>query len=83
LRAGREAALTALRFSRQTLARTKRNAERYLVCVSVVVVVTGAGVVVCCVVVLVLCVGSDAQPDINARATTVRQEMIIFFMPGV
>jgi hypothetical protein len=48
-----------------------------------VVVVVGPGVVVCCDVVVVLCVASEAQPDINARATTVRQETIIFFMPKV
>jgi hypothetical protein len=52
--------------------------------VSVVVVVVGPGTVVCCdVVVVLLCVASEAQPDINARATTVRQEMIIFFIRGV
>ena len=76
----REAALTALGFSRQAPARTKRKAEHYLVCVSVVVVVTGAGTVVCSDVVVVLCVVSEAQPDMNARATMVRQEMIIFFI---
>ena len=80
LRAGGEAALAALGFLRQTPARIKRKAERYLVCVSVVVVVTGAGTVVCCDVEVVLCVASEAQPDINARAATVRQEMIIFFI---
>ena len=63
-----------------TPARTKGSAGRYLLCVSVVVVVVGPGVVVCCDVVVVLCVPSEAQPDTNARATTVRQEMIIFFM---
>ncbi len=74
----------ALGFSRQTPTRTKGKAERYLVCVSVVVVVTGAGTVVCSdVVVLLLCVASEAQPDINARATTVRQETIIFFIRTV
>jgi len=46
----------------------------------VVVVVVGPGVVVCCDVVVVLRVPSEAQPDINARAATVRQDMIIFFM---
>ena len=46
-----------------------------------VVVVTGAGTVVCSDVVdLLLCVVSEAQPDINARAATVRQEMISFFI---
>jgi hypothetical protein len=80
LRAEREAALTALGLSRQAPARTKRKAERYLVCVSVVVVVTGAGTVVCSDVVVVLCVVSEAQPEINARAAMVRQEMIIFFI---
>jgi hypothetical protein len=81
LRAEGDAALAALRFSRQTPACTKRKAERYLLCVSVVVVVTGAGTVVCCdVVVVLLCAVSEAQPDINARAATVRQEMIIFFI---
>jgi hypothetical protein len=49
----------------------------------VVVVVTGAGVVVCSVVVVVLWVASEEHPDINARATTVRQEMIIFFIAEV
>jgi hypothetical protein len=61
--------------------RAPKKAERYLDCVSVVVVVVGPGTVVCCdVVVVLLCVASEAQPDINARATTVRQEMIIFFI---
>ena len=83
LRAEREATLAALRFSRQTSARTKGKAERYLLCVSVVVVVTGLGVVVCSVVVVLLCVPSEAQPDINARATMVRQETIIVFMRKV
>jgi hypothetical protein len=62
LRAAREAALTALEFSRQTPARTQGKAERYLLCVSVVVVVVGPGVVVCCDVVVRLCVESEAQP---------------------
>jgi hypothetical protein len=83
LRAEREATLAALGFSRQTSARTKGKAERYLLCVSVVVVVTGLGVVVCSVVVVLLCVPSEAQPDINARATMVRQETIIVFMRKV
>ena len=83
LGAEREAALTALAFSRQTPARTKGKAELYLLCVSVVVVVMGPGCVVCCDVVVLLCEASEAQPDINARATTVRQETIIFFMPRV
>ena len=49
-----------------------------------VVVVTGAGVVVCCdVVVVELCDGLEAQPYDNTTATTVRQEMIIFFIRGV
>jgi len=78
LRAEREAALAALGFSRQTPAPTKTKAERYLLCVSVVVVVMGPGCVVCCDVVVLLCEASEAQPDINARATTVRQETIIF-----
>ncbi len=64
----------------RTPAPTRGKAERYLVCVSVVVVVTGAGVVVCCVVVVVLCVGSEAQPEINASTATVRQETISFFI---
>jgi hypothetical protein len=72
-----------LGFSRQTPARIKGKAERYLVCVSVVVVVVGLGVVVCCDVVVVLCEGLEAQPDINATATTVRQETIIFFIRRV
>jgi hypothetical protein len=46
----------------------------------VVVVVVGPGTVVCCDVVVVLWVASEAQPDINARATTARQERIIFFI---
>jgi hypothetical protein len=79
----RDAALTALEFSRQTPARNKGKAERYLVCVSVVVVVTGLDVVVCSDVVVLLCEPSEAQPDINARATTVRQEAIIFFIRRV
>ena len=54
LRAEREAALTVLRFTRQTPTCTKGKTERYLVCVSVVVVVTGLGVVVCSVVVVLL-----------------------------
>ena len=48
-----------------------------------VVVLMGPGCVVCCVVVVVLCVASEAQPEINARATTVRQETIIFFIRKV
>jgi hypothetical protein len=80
LRAERKTALTALGFSRHTPARTRGKTERYLVCVSVVVVVTGLDVVVCSVVVVLLCVPSEAQPDTNARATTVRQEAIIFFI---
>jgi hypothetical protein len=80
LRAEREAALTALGFSRQTPARTKGKAELYLLCVSVVVVVMGPGCVVCCDVVVLLCEASEAQPEINPRATTVRQETIIFFI---
>jgi heme A synthase len=74
------AAFTALGFTRQTPMRTRENAERYLVCVSVVVVVTGAGVVVCCDVVVVLCVASEAQPEINARPMMVRKETISFFI---
>jgi len=83
LRAGHETALTALGFSRQTPARTKGKTERYLVCVSVVVVVMGLDVVVCSDVVVLLCVPSEAQPVINARATTVRQDTIIFFIRKV
>ena len=84
LRAQCEAALTVFGFSRQTPARTKGKAGRYLVCVSVVVVVVGPGTVVCSdVVVVLLCVVSEAQPDINARAMTVRQEAIIFFIRRV
>jgi hypothetical protein len=49
----------------------------------VVVVVTGGGVVVSCDVVVVLCVGSEEHPEINARAATVKQEMISFFIPKV
>jgi hypothetical protein len=61
--------------------RTSGKAERYLVCVSVVVVVVGPGTVVCCDdVVVLLCVASEAQPQINVRAVAVRQEMIIFFI---
>jgi hypothetical protein len=56
------------------------KADFYLDCVSVVVVVVGPGTVVCCDVVVVLWVGSEAQPEINARATTAKQETIIFFM---
>jgi hypothetical protein len=49
-----------------------------------VVVVVGPGTVVCCdVVVVELCDGLEAQPYDNATATTVRQEMIIFFIDGV
>jgi hypothetical protein len=83
LQAEREAALTAMGFSRQAPARTKGKAERYLLCVSEVVVVMGPGCVVCCVVVVLLCVVSEAQPEINPRATTVRQEAIIFFIRGI
>jgi hypothetical protein len=72
LRAQGETALTALGFSRQTPARSKGKAERYLVCVSVVVVVVGPGTVVCSDVVVLLCVALEAQPDINATATTIR-----------
>src|ERR1022692_317839 len=57
-----------------------RGRYPYLVWVSVVVVVVGPGTVVCCDVVVVLRVGSEAQPEINARATTAKQETIIFFM---
>jgi hypothetical protein len=46
----------------------------------VVVVVVGPGNVVDCDVVVVLWVESEAQPEINARATTARQETIIFFI---
>jgi hypothetical protein len=56
------------------------SAERHFVCVSVVVVVVGPGVVVCCVVVVLLWLESEAQPEINALATTIRQETIIFFI---
>jgi hypothetical protein len=85
LPAEREAALAALRFSRQTPARTEGKAGRYLLCVSVVVVVVGPGTVVCCddVVVELCCVASEAQPYVNATATTVRQQAIIFFIRGV
>ena len=78
LRAEREAAITASGFSRQTPAYTKGEAVRYLVCVSVVVVVVGLGTEVCDDVVVLLCVVSEAQPDINATATMVRQKRIIF-----
>ena len=67
-------------FSRQTTAGPKQKPNFYLDCVSVVVVVVGPGTVVCCDVVVVLWVGSEAQPEINARARTARQETIIFFM---
>lgn len=71
-------------FTRQTPAHARGKAEPYLLCVSVVVVVTGAGTEVCSdVVVLLLCVVSEAQPDINATATMVRQEAIIFFIGGI
>jgi hypothetical protein len=36
--------------------------------------------VVSCDLVVVLCVASEAQPDMNARATTAMQERIIFFI---
>jgi hypothetical protein len=72
-----------LEFSRQTHARTQGKAERYLVCVSVVVVVVGPGTVVCSDVVVRLCVESEAQPDINATATTIREETISFFIGEV
>jgi len=55
----------------------------YFVCVSVVVVVTGAGVVVCCDVVVVLWVASEAHPEMSARTTTAKQDMIIFFVRGL
>ena len=51
-----------------------------MVWVSVVVVVVGPGLVVCCDVVVVLWVPSEAQPDIKAKVTAVRQERIIFFI---
>ena len=35
---------------------------------------------VSCDVVVVLCVRSEAQPEMNARATTATQERIIFFI---
>jgi hypothetical protein len=83
-RAERETAFTELGFSRQTPVRTKGKAERYLVCVSVVVVVVGPGTVVCSDVVdLLLCVESEAQPDTNATATTIRYETISFFIHKV
>ena len=55
----------------------------YLVCVSVVVVVVGPGYVVCSDVVVELWVESEAQPEMNARATTARQETMIFFIIGL
>ena len=48
-----------------------------------VVVVMGPGTVVCCDVVVVLWLASEAQPEMNARATTARQETMIFFMSGL
>jgi len=55
------AALAALGFSRQTARATRQKAERYLLCVSVVVVVMGPGCVVCCVVVVLLREASEAH----------------------
>ena len=60
-------------------ARSRGEVEPYLVFVSVVVVVMGPATVVCCEVVVVLWVPSEAQPEINARVTTARQEAISFF----